>query len=159
VTVQSLIWNILLALAWAALTGGFTPQNLALGFGLGFLILVTMRGTIGSPVYARKALQVLDLLLFFSIELVKANLRVAYDVLTPGYQLRPAVVAVPLDARTDLEITLLANLITLTPGTLSLDVSKDRGELYVHAMYLDDVETMRRQIKQGFERRVLEVLR
>jgi multicomponent Na+:H+ antiporter subunit E len=157
--VHSFIWNILLALAWGALTGSFAPRNLALGFVLGFLILLSMRKTIGSPVYARKVLQVLDLLLFFLVELVKANLRVAYDVLTPGYRIRPAVVAVPLDARTDLEITLLANLITLTPGTLSLDVAKDRGELYVHALYVDDLETVRQQIKQGFERRVLEVLR
>jgi multicomponent Na+:H+ antiporter subunit E len=156
---RSLIWNMLLALAWAALAGDFTPQTLVAGFVLGFVILLAMRGTLGSVLYARKIVQVLGLLLFFVRELIVANLRVAYDVLTPGYQLRPGVVAVPLDARTDLEITLLANLITLTPGTLSLDVAKDRGELYVHAMYIDDVERVRRQIKEGFERRVLEVLR
>jgi multicomponent Na+:H+ antiporter subunit E len=68
-------------------------------------------------------------------------------------------VAVPLDARTDAEIVLLANLITLTPGTLSLDLSDDRTVLYVHAMYLTDPDELRREIKEGFERRVLEVLR
>jgi multicomponent Na+:H+ antiporter subunit E len=73
--------------------------------------------------------------------------------------MRPGVVAVPLDARTDAEITLLANLITLTPGTLSLDVSADRSFLYVHAMYVDDVNDVKRQIKDGFERRLLEVMR
>jgi multicomponent Na+:H+ antiporter subunit E len=75
--------------------------------------------------------------------------------------MRPGVVAIPLDARTDAEITLLANLITLTPGTLSLDVSSDRRMLYIHVMYIDndDLEEVRRKIKAGFERRVLEVLR
>jgi multicomponent Na+:H+ antiporter subunit E len=75
--------------------------------------------------------------------------------------MRPGIIAIPLDARTDLEITLLANLITLTPGTLSLDVSADRRVLYVHVMYIDndDIEAVRRSIKDGFERRVLEVLR
>jgi len=68
-------------------------------------------------------------------------------------------VAVPLDARSDMEITLLANLITLTPGTLSLDVSDDRSVLYVHGMFVEDAQLMREQIKNGFERRVLELLR
>jgi multicomponent Na+:H+ antiporter subunit E len=71
------------------------------------------------------------------------------------------VVAIPLDAKSDIEITLLANLITLTPGTLSLDVSSDRSVLYIHVMYVDndDLDEVRRKIKSGFERRVLEVLR
>jgi multicomponent Na+:H+ antiporter subunit E len=83
----------------------------------------------------------------------------AYDVVTPGFHMRPAVVAVPLDVETDLEITLLANLITVTPGSFSLDVSDDRKVLYVHAMYVDDPDEYRREIKEGFERRVLELLR
>ncbi len=72
----------------------------------------------------------------------------------------PGVVAIPLDARTDLEITLLANLITLTPGSVSLDLSEDKRVLYVHAMYIDggDIEAYRRSIKEGLERRVLELL-
>ncbi len=59
----------------------------------------------------------------------------------------------------DVEITLLANLVTLTPGTLSLDVSEDRSTLFVHAMFVDDPDVLRREIKHGFERRVLELLR
>jgi multicomponent Na+:H+ antiporter subunit E len=73
----------------------------------------------------------------------------------------PGVVAIPLDARTDAEITMLANLITLTPGSVSLDLSPDKRTLYVHAMYIDggDVEAYRRSVKEGLERRVLELLR
>ena len=73
----------------------------------------------------------------------------------------PGVVAIPLDARTDVEITLLANLITLTPGSVSLDLSEDRRVLYVHAMYIvgGDVDAYRRAVKEGLERRVLELLR
>ena len=73
----------------------------------------------------------------------------------------PGVVAIPLDARTDAEITLLANLITLTPGSVTLDLSEDRRVLYIHAMYIDggDVEAYRRAVKDGLERRVLELLR
>jgi multicomponent Na+:H+ antiporter subunit E len=73
----------------------------------------------------------------------------------------PGVIAIPLDARTDAEIALLANLITLTPGSVTLDLSEDRRVLYVHAMYIDggDVEAYVRSVKEGLERRVLELLR
>lgn len=73
--------------------------------------------------------------------------------------MKPGIVKVPLDAKSDIEITLLANLISLTPGTLSLDVSNDRKVLYVHAMYISDKEKFINDIKQGFERRLLEILR
>lgn len=81
--------------------------------------------------------------------------------LTPVSYVCPGVIAIPLDARTDAEITMLANLITLTPGSVSLDLSDDKRVLFVHAMYIDggDVEAYRRSVKEGLERRVLELLR
>jgi multicomponent Na+:H+ antiporter subunit E len=100
-----------------------------------------------------------ELLGFFVQEMVIANLRVAHDVLTPTHYMRPGILAVPLEAKTDAEISLLANMISLTPGSLSMDVSADRQVLYVHFMYLHDADETIRTIKSGFERRVLEVLR
>jgi multicomponent Na+:H+ antiporter subunit E len=97
--------------------------------------------------------------LYFLYELIKANLQVAMDVITPKFYMKPAIIEFPLDAKTDLEITFLANVITLTPGTLSLDVSEDRKSLYIHAMYVDDKEEFIDEIKQGFERRILTILR
>ena len=98
---------------------------------------------------------------YYLWDLILANLRVAYDVITPPYYMRPGVIAIPLDAKTDVEISMLANLITLTPGTLSLDISPDHRVLYIHAMYIDrdDVEGLRRHIKETLERRILEILR
>jgi multicomponent Na+:H+ antiporter subunit E len=157
--VNVFVWNILLAMIWVAMTGQFTPLNLAFGFGLGYLILFFAQRILGPSNYFLKVRQVLGFGAYFVRELVLANLRVTYDVITPGFHMRPGVVAVPLDARTDLEITLLANLITMTPGSFSLDVSDDRKVLYVHAMYVDDPDAFRREIKDGFERRVLELLR
>jgi multicomponent Na+:H+ antiporter subunit E len=109
--------------------------------------------------YFLKLRQAISFLGFFGWQLVLSNLRVAYDIVTPRHHMRPGVVAIPLDARTDAETITLANLITLTPGTLSLDVSPDHRVLYIHAMYIDDLETLRRGIKEGLERRVLELLR
>jgi multicomponent Na+:H+ antiporter subunit E len=97
--------------------------------------------------------------LFFLKELILANVRVAYEIVTPWKVSHPGVIGIPLDAETDLEITALANVITLTPGTLSLDVSDDRKTLFIHAMFIDDPDTLRKEIKEGLERRLLAVLR
>ncbi|HLV36016.1 MAG TPA: Na+/H+ antiporter subunit E [Spirillospora sp.] len=152
-----LLLNVLLALAWAALTGRLTPENLLGGFVLGYALLALSRRALGCTSYVTKVPQVISFAAYFLVQLVTANLRVAVEVLTPGQQMRPAIVAVPLDIRRDLEITLLANLITLTPGTLSLDVSSDKRVLYVHSMYVTDIEAFRREIKDGFEQRVKEL--
>jgi multicomponent Na+:H+ antiporter subunit E len=154
-----LAMNLLLALVWLALTGEITPGNFVLGFAAGYAALRVSRGALPESGYFGKVGQLVRFSLFFLWELVKANLRVAYDVLTPRHHMKPAVVAIPLDLETDEEITLLATLITLTPGTLGLDVSRDRRTLYIHAMYVDDVEKTRAEIKAGFERRVMELLR
>jgi multicomponent Na+:H+ antiporter subunit E len=114
---------------------------------------------LGETRYFRKVVDVVSFLCFFVWELVLSNLRVAWDVLTPKSSRRPGVIAVPLEEATDTEITVLANFVTLTPGSLSLDVAPGRDCLYVHAMFVDDPESLKTEIKEGFERRVLEVLR
>ena len=156
-----LAWNVLLALTWAVAFGKFTPQHLAFGFGLGYLILMFTRRALGPTHYFVKVPQVIGFAFFYLWQLFLSNLRVAYDVVTPTHYMKPGVIAVSLEARTDVEITMLANLITLTPGTLSLDLAPDRSVLYVHCMYIDDgnVDLARRHIKEGLERRVLQVLR
>ncbi|TYR31842.1 sodium:proton antiporter [Mesorhizobium microcysteis] len=81
---------------------------------------------------------------------------VVLTVLNPRRPIRSAILAVPLDVKSESGIALLANMITLTPGTTSLHVSEDRSTLYVHVMNVSD-ETVT-QIKDGFERHVQEVL-
>jgi multicomponent Na+:H+ antiporter subunit E len=96
----------------------------------------------------------IEFLLFYLWELVLANLRVARDVMRPIHHLRPGVIAVPLDVDTDVQIVVLANLLTVTPGTISLDVSADRKTLYIHAVDASDIPALRASIKGGFENRV-----
>ncbi len=151
--------NLLLALFWAAVAGEIDVANILVGFVVGHAVLWLARPLLPTTTYFAKVPLAIRFFVFFLWELLLANLRVAWDVLTPKAYRRPGVVAVPLDAKTDAEITLLANLVTLTPGSLSLDVSPDRRTLFVHAMFVDDPEEFRRDIKQGFERRVLELLR
>lgn len=144
---------------WVALTGSFAFLNFLFGFVLSFLILWVITTGSGQSKYFKILPKTIAFIFFFLYELIKANLQVAYDVITPKFYMKPGIIKVPLDAETDLEITLLANLISLTPGTLSLDVSNDKKVLYVHGMYVSDKEKFIQGIKQGFERRLLEILR
>ena len=80
-------------------------------------------------------------------------------VLSPNMNLKPGIFAYRLKVDRDFEITLLANLITLTPGTLSVDVSEDRQYLYIHAIDCSDPDATRKDISDGFERRILEAFR
>lgn len=152
------LWNVLLAVIWVAISGKIDPGNLLLGFALGFLVMFVAGRVIGSANYAPRLLQAFELVAFFLWDLLLSNFAVAMDVLRPRPHLRPGVLAVPLDARTDAEITLLAALVALTPGSLSLDVSADRQTLYVHLMHLDDPEAATHKIKNGYERRIMAVM-
>ncbi|WP_409328595.1 Na+/H+ antiporter subunit E [Trujillonella humicola] len=89
---------------------------------------------------------------YFARELVLANLQVVWDVLTPRSRLSPGIVALPLRSRTAGEITLLANLVSLTPGTLSLAVGRDPDTLYVHGMYAGTREEFVRQLEEMEDR-------
>jgi multicomponent Na+:H+ antiporter subunit E len=157
------LWNILLALIWAALNGEFSLHNLMVGFLLGYLALylLSARNVVGSTRYIRRAAHTFSFIVFFLRELTVANVKMAVHVLQKNSGLSPAIVAVPLDVRSDGEIALLSNLICLTPGTLSVDVSTDRTTLYVHALDVPDydMDLFRLKIKEGFERRVMEVFR
>ena len=149
--------NISLAIVWVVLTNEFTPANFAVGFILVYFLLgVTEPALRPGSHYFGRVRRTFSLLFFFLWEVIVASLRVAYRVLDPRLHIHPAVLAIPLDVKTDAEIALLANMITLTPGTLSLDVSDDRSVMYVHAMDVRDVDAFKREIKDGFERRILE---
>ena len=152
------VLNAFLALSWAALVGSFTLPNLLLGYAMGYLALWVARPLFARSTYFERVWRVLRLALLFIYELVVSSLRVVWDVITPTHLARPGIIALPLDARGEGEVLLVANLISLTPGTLSLDLSPDGETLYVHAMFVDDPDALRRELKEGMERHVLEAL-
>ena len=98
----------------------------------------------------------LSLIAFFAKELVLSALKVAWLAVQPRINIRPAIIAYPLTVTTDAQITLLANMITLTPGTLSVDVSEDRRTLSIDVA---SKEALIGDIAAGFETRILGVLR
>ncbi|MDQ7734371.1 Na+/H+ antiporter subunit E [Halomonas sp. SpR1] len=153
------IWNLLLGLAWVLLSGDFSGLNLLVGLIFGYITLVLIEPQLDSlKGYPARVPRFIGFIGFFLKELIQANLRVAFDIVTPPWHMKPGVIAMPLSARTEMEITLVANLISLTPGTLSLDVSDDRKVLYIHAMFLDNEEELRRNLKE-MEHRALELFR
>jgi len=97
------------------------------------------------------------LILTFSKELAKSVHDVVLNVVNPKRVTESAIVEVPLDVKSDLGIALLANMVTLTPGTTTLHISEDKSCLYAHVMNYSDSVVL--DIKQVFERQILKVLR
>jgi multicomponent Na+:H+ antiporter subunit E len=150
-----LLGSLLLALAWAALQGEITLVNLLVGYLVGYVILALLaKGGVMPSTLASRTARALGLATFFVWELLLANVRVALDVLRPRTAIEPAVVGIPLDVTSDGEILLLSMLINITPGSVTIDLSDDRRTLYVHVMHMRSAEESRREIKDGFERRV-----
>ncbi|MEM6616647.1 MAG: Na+/H+ antiporter subunit E [Pseudomonadota bacterium] len=154
-----LLANVLLAVLWAAVSGSFSLLNVAFGFVLSSVALWLIREQYGTMGYLNRVGRALSLFGLFLWELLLSAIRVAFIVLKPNMNLRPAFFAYDLRVDRDVEITLLANMITLTPGTLSVDVSNDRKTLYIHCLTADDLDSVREGIANGFERKILETFR
>ena len=145
--------NILLAAGWGALTGSLTRFSLTSGFILGFGILWVLQPLVGGTSgYFLKVFYWLKLIVLFHYELIVSSIEVVWDVVTPKHRARPGIIEMPLDVQSDFGILLVTNLISLTPGTLSLDVSEDRKTLTIHAMFADDPDELCHQLKSGMER-------
>ena len=157
--IKYFLMNLLLSFIWVALTGSLSYSSFIFGALLGFFVLWVMSSNEQDQRYFHRVTKIISFLLYFIWEMIKANVQVAYDVMTPKYFFRPGVVRFPLSAETDLEINVLSTFISLTPGTLILDVSEDKKALYIHVMYLNDPETFVNGLKMGVERRLMEVLR
>lgn len=154
-----LLLNILLAITWAALTASFTVTGLIVGFVIGYVALWFTQPLFGggpSP-YFNRVWATLRLAVYFHYDLIRSSIAVVWDVLTPQQKSTPGLVEMPLDVQSDAEILLVTNLISLTPGTLSVDVSEDRKTLLVHAMFAEDPDALCRDLKHGMERLVREV--
>ena len=147
---------IALLLAWAGLTGSIAPQNLLLGGVLSAVVLLLLRHQLGGRQRPVRPVALFRLILLFLRELALSVWAVTRTVLRRDMRLDPAIVTIPLHVNDDFRIALLANLITLTPGTLTVDVSDDRRALHVHALDGGDPDGLRRNIAEGFERRIRE---
>lgn len=156
---SSFVYAAILTGFWLALSGSLTPLNILLGIAVAAASLMVLRGQLPEIDFRIRPFAALMLFLLFMKELFRSAIRVARLVLSRRLDISPDVVLVPVSLTRDAELTLLANLITLTPGTLTVDVTEDRRALIVHALEADDPEAVRRDIRAGFERAIREAFR
>jgi multicomponent Na+:H+ antiporter subunit E len=133
---------------WVVLWRDASPANVLSGLAAALIVVTVF------PVRRARArdhtlrpVRLLVFLGYFAWQLVVSNVVVAREILTPRDRVRSGIVAVPVPACSDLVITIVANAITLTPGTLTLEVWRDPATLYVHVLHLDDLDEVRRDIR------------
>jgi multicomponent Na+:H+ antiporter subunit E len=154
-----ILLNFFLAFLWMFLQVSFTSTSFIVGYILGLIITFAFRRFFNSRFYMYRVFAVISLILLFLKELVLSNISVLKTILKPRLDIKPGIFALPTELKTDWEITLLANLITLTPGTLVVDISFDNKILYIHTIDIEDVDEAVDDIKNSFEKAIMEVSR
>jgi multicomponent Na+:H+ antiporter subunit E len=154
-----LLLNFFIALVWMFMSTSFTASTFIIGFLIGLLLIIMTRRFFSKRLYIGWLWAVFKLVLLFFKELTLSNISVLRVVLRPKMDIQPMIFALPTDLEHDWEITLLSSLITLTPGTIVLNVSDDQKTLYIHAIDVDDVDDAIESIKNSFEKAIKEVSR
>ncbi len=145
------LWALLLGLTvlWVALWDDISVANIVSGMVVAvFVVAVVHLDRIERPEPHFHLVLATWYILLLGWQLLLASLRLAWEILTPGHGTYTGIIAVPMRGGSDDVVTLVANSITLTPGTLTVDVKRDESgaTLYVHGMYTRDVEAVRRDV-------------
>jgi multicomponent Na+:H+ antiporter subunit E len=145
-SVRTLAWVVWTTLVWVALWSTLSLPNVIWGVVIGYVTLAIAPG----GTRHRLRVQPLALLRFagwFAWALVKASAMVAWEIVTPGSRINEAIVAAPLRTSSPALATLIANAITLTPGTLTLEIGREPPRLYIHILHLRSIEDVRADIE------------
>ncbi|MBC5638765.1 MULTISPECIES: Na+/H+ antiporter subunit E [Ornithinibacillus] len=154
-----IIINLIIAIMWMFLSESYTLASFIAGYIWGILLVLLLNRFIPGRFYGIRVVKIVKLLLLFVKELFLSNLGILKLVYTPKPEIEPGIFALPLEVKSNWEITILAHLISLTPGTLSVAVSDENDILYIHAMDIDEVDKSVKEIKESFEKAILEVTR
>ena len=152
-----LLNNFLLAVIWVIATGVATAENFIFGFiiGLGILWITATKKS------DRKYFVILPKLVYFLLflvwKLILSNISTVKESLYSKSRLEPGIVKVPLTLKDEFHIVTLANLVSLTPGTMVMDISDDMKVMYVHVMHLEDKDKFIRELKEDFENKLIEL--
>ncbi|MDG5786504.1 Na+/H+ antiporter subunit E [Evansella sp. AB-P1] len=152
-----ILLNIAIAFIWMLLKNNFTGVEFAIGYIVGLLLLFVLRRFLNFDFYFRRVIAVFKLIVLFIYKLILANIDVIKIVLSPKLNIKPGIIAVPTKLKTEWEVTLLSCLISLTPGTLSMNFSEDGKTIYVHAIHVPDKNEAIKEIHNSFEKAILEV--
>lgn len=155
---KPLFLNLLLALTWCAAAGAVNTQNFILGFFVGFAILSAQTDISSGGKYRKKVWHILVFAVYFVWEVFIGTIDVTWAIIWPFRTIRPGIVALPLSTETPIQRTLLTNAMTLTPGSMSIELSADGKTLYVHVMDMRSADEVRRKFKHGLEAHLLRML-
>ncbi len=158
---KQFLLNILLSLVWVALTGALNYTNFIFGFLLGFFILwlLARTSTKVNKGYFNRLPKIFLFILFFLYDMIKANLEVTKEIFTPKFKMSPGIIAYEHRLNNDFEITMLVNVIALTPGTMVLRISDDKTLIYIHSLYMADKNKFTNRLRNGLEKKLIEILR
>ncbi|PRO65070.1 Na+/H+ antiporter subunit E [Alkalicoccus urumqiensis] len=149
--------NIVIAFIWMFLQNDFSGVTFIIGYIVGLLMLFFLRRFLRFDFYFRRVWAFIKLMALFAYKLVEANWDVIKIILRPKLDIEPGIIAVPTKLKSDWERTLLANLISLTPGTLTMNFSEDGSTLFIHAIHVPDKEKAIKEIHDTFEKAIREV--
>lgn len=154
---QQFLFNLALAFIWIFLSDSPSIPSFLFGYALGALFLYLFYARAKQTFYLKKVWKCLVLMLVFFKEVVTANLVVLLYVISPLKRMNPGIIAMHVDFDTDFELVLLANMITLTPGTLTLEISTDNKTLFLHVLDCSNPEDLIAHIRRQFVDRIKEV--
>lgn len=149
--------TLAIAVIWLLLNNALSPGHLVFGLLLGAVLPIFTRAFWPRTVALARPRVAIRLLALFVVDVLLANLSVARRVVADPGRLRPAFVVVPIDLQDDVAVSLLANIVCLTPGTVSAQLSADRRELLVHTLDCPDPVALVAEIKSRFEAPLKEV--
>ncbi|MFZ4451943.1 Na+/H+ antiporter subunit E [Salibacterium aidingense] len=154
-----LLINLIMAIIWMFMNDAWTFSSFISGYVIGLGIVYLLRGFFPDRFYFIGVYAILKLILIFLKELILSAIEVVGQILQPTLKITPGIFAMDIDLEKKWEVTVLSCLITLTPGTLVVDVSPDNKTLFIHAMHLPDIEKAKKDIRESFEKAIQEVSR
>ncbi len=149
--------NILLAVLWCFTWGVFDFYTFATGFFFSYLLVSLCSRSLALEGYGRKAFELVRFTLYFTRILIVANIQIAIEILTPTHNVKPRIVRFDVEGLTSAQQAVLVSIINMTPGTLVLDISRDRRTFYVHCMYAEDRDAAIAELKYLRDRLLTEV--
>lgn len=152
-----IVINLIISLMWMFLSESYTFISFMFGYLLGAILLLILNRFFTGPFYLKRLYRILILLLIFIRELISSNIEIVKYVYKKDLDFEPGIFAMPIEVKQSWEITLLANMITLTPGTLTVALSDDQTQLFIHALDIKTKEESINDIKNTFEKAIMEV--
>ncbi|KAF4325667.1 Na+/H+ antiporter subunit E [Paenibacillus xylanivorans] len=154
-----IVLNLIIAFVWMFLNNAWNGVGFLTGYLLGLLLIGSMRRFFPQRFYIVRVWAIIKLIALLFKELVRASIEVIRQIVKPKLDIRPGIFTYQTQLSSDWEVTLLCLLISLTPGSLPLEISGNQRKLYIHALDIKDQQKMSDDIKNTFEKAIMEVTR